>query len=276
MMKNVFITGVSGYFGMKLVSLFEKEDVVENIIGIDIRPPSYTPGKLEFIQHDVRDDMYTLLSGRHIDWAIHTAYVVPPLHNKKLMEDININGTKNFLNSSARAGIKQLLYCSSATAYGFHSDNPPLLTEDSPLRGNDDFTYSKNKKELELVCKAFKEFHHDIRLIIIRPCFVAGPGFDNPLATHLKKKIVMLPRKTAPFQYIHEDDLVEIMYRLLLDEKDGFYNLAADGTMSFDEMLNILGNWPLKLPIPFMYIMNNIMWFLRIKLSMSVTTWSPI
>ena len=36
---------------------------------------------------------------------------------------------------------------SSTTAYGFHRDNPPLLHEESPLRGNNDFTYAKNKKD---------------------------------------------------------------------------------------------------------------------------------
>ncbi|MCD6570130.1 MAG: NAD-dependent epimerase/dehydratase family protein [Deltaproteobacteria bacterium] len=263
-MKNIFITGVSGYFGYKLISLFDQKNEVESIIGIDVKAPTYTSKKLEFIRHDVRDDMYPILSKKGIDCAIHAAYIIPPLHNKALMEDININGTKNFLNSCAKAGIKQLLYCSSTTAYGFHKDNPSVLTEDSPLRGNDDFTYSKNKKELEFVCKEFKDAHPDICFTIIRPCFVIGPGFDNTLARHLKRKIVFMPRDTVSFQYVHEDDLVEIIYQLLLNKKDGVYNIAADGTMTFDEMIEILGNWPLKLPPSIMRPLNSIMWSLRV------------
>ncbi len=69
-MKNVFITGVSGYFGKKLVSLFEQKKSIDKIIGIDINPPSYSSNKLEFIQHDVRDNMLPLISKQHIDWAI--------------------------------------------------------------------------------------------------------------------------------------------------------------------------------------------------------------
>ena len=264
-MKNIFITGVSGYFGSKLVSLFAQKDEVESIAGIDMKPPSYTSEKLEFIQHDVRHDMSPLLLIRGIDCAIHAAYILPPIHNKTLMEDININGTKNFLDSCTGAGVGQLLCCSSTAAYGFHKDNPSLLTEDSPLRGNDDFTYSKNKKELEFIYKEFKKTHPDVCLTIIRPSFVVGPGFNNPLARHLKKKIVPLPRDTAPFQFIHEDDLVEIIYQLLSKKKEGAYNLAADGTMTFDEMLHILGNWPLKLPASIVYPLTDLMWFLRIK-----------
>jgi UDP-glucose 4-epimerase len=263
--KTVFITGVSGYFGSKLSTLFERKDDIGTILGVDITPPGFSSKKLEFIRHDVRDDMETLIAGRNIDWAIHTAFILPPLHNKPLMEDININGTRNFLNACEKANVKQILHCSSTTAYGFHEDNPPVLTEDSPLRGNDDFTYSKNKKELEFLCRDFRESHPDICFTIVRPCFVVGPGFVNPLSRYLQKKIVPIPSRTAPFQFIHEDDLVEIIFRLLSEKKGGAYNLAADGTMTFDEMVHILGNWLIKLPISIMSPMNNLMWFLRIK-----------
>jgi UDP-glucose 4-epimerase len=262
-MKRVFITGVSGYFGSKLVEhLSGKEDVGE-IVGIDIREPRRVSPKLSFIRHDVRADMGPLLKGKGFDWAIHTAYVLPPIHDTGLMEDINVNGTRNFLSSCARAGIPQLMQCSSTTAYGFHPDNDVPLTEESRLRGNHDFTYAKNKRELEAVCSEFRGQHPDIRLVVIRPCFVAGPGFDNPLARHLQKRVVMMPARTAPFQYIHEDDLVEIMHQLMARGMDGAYNLAADGTMGFDEMIRMLGNWQLKLPYPFLTVTNGLMWKLR-------------
>jgi UDP-glucose 4-epimerase len=262
---NVFITGVSGYFGAKLVSLFDSKEDIQTIVGVDVNPPAFSSKKLQFIRHDVRDDMETLLKGRNIDWAIHTAFILPPLHDMPLMEDININGTRNFLKACEKAKVKQILHCSSTTAYGFHKDNPPLLTEESPLRGNDDFTYSKNKKELEFVVRVFGEAHPDIVLTIVRPCFVVGPGFDNPLSRYLQKKIVPLPSRTAPFQFIHEDDLAEIIYMLLREEKRGVFNLAADGTMTFDEMVHILGNWLIKLPVAVMSPMNSLMWFLRLK-----------
>jgi len=263
--QKVFITGVSGYFGQKLASYLNQKEDVQHIIGIDINPPQHLPAKMEFIEHDVRDDMYPLLSERKVDWAIHTAYILPPMHSKRFMEDVNINGTKNFLDACAKSGVGHLVQCSSTTAYGFHPDNPPLLTEESPLRGNDDFTYAKNKKELEFLCRDFRKEHPGIRLTVVRPCFVVGPGFDNPLSRHLLKKIVMLPSDGLPFQYVHEDDLVEIIYRLLREGMDGEYNVAADGTITFDEMVRMLGNWQLKLPPPIIYPLNNFAWFLRLK-----------
>jgi UDP-glucose 4-epimerase len=262
--KTVFITGVSGYFGEKFLSFLDTKSEVERIIGVDIKAPGISSAKLEFIRHDVRHDLFPLLKDKDIDCVIHAAYVLPPNHDKDMMEDININGTRNVFDSCERAGIRHILDCSSTTAYGFYEDNPEFLTEESELRGNDDFTYSKNKKELEFFMRAYRQAHPDICLTIIRPCFVVGPGFDNPLARHLQKKIVFLGTTSAPFQYIHEDDLVEMAYRLMKEKKDGIYNLGADGTITFEEMVRLLGNIPVKIPNRILYFLNSIFWNLRL------------
>ena len=263
-MKHILITGVSGYFGQKLVKFLESKNEVACITGIDIKPPAFNSPKLVFFRCDVRDNLEKVFRGRNIDCVVHTAYILPPIHDLDLMEDINVNGTKNVLNASAAHGVKQILDCSSSTAYGFHPDNPELLAEESPLRGNDDFTYAKNKKEIETWIRHFETENPGMLFTTVRPCFVVGPGFTNPLARHLTKKICILPLETAPFQYIHEDDLVEIIYRLLNEKKAGIFNLAADGTMTFEEMLRILGGWPLKIPMWLLWPLNNMMWRLRV------------
>ena len=45
-----------------------------------------------------------------IDAIIHAAYVLTPIHDKTLMEDINKNGTKNILEAGQKARVKQILY----------------------------------------------------------------------------------------------------------------------------------------------------------------------
>jgi len=263
-MKRIFITGVSGYIGMKITRALAEHSRVEQIVGIDIRPPAQTPEKLLFVEQDVRAPLLDLLNEHAIDTVIHAAYVLPPMHNTALMEDINVAGTRNVLNAAAAAGVAQLLYTSSTTAYGFYPDNPMPLIEGSPLRGNDDFTYTKNKKEIELILAAFETAHPDMALTILRPCFVAGPGFDNPLSRYLKKPIVPLPPETAPFQFVHEDDLVRVMVICLEKRLTGRYNVAAEGTIEFPEMVALLGNRVLRLPLRLMIAGNSLFWFLRL------------
>jgi UDP-glucose 4-epimerase len=236
---------------------------VEKIVGIDVNTPPDMPQRLVFIKRDVREPMLGLLTDHQIDTVIHAAYVLPPIHDKELMEDINMGGTRNTLNASAEAGIGHLLYTSSTTAYGFHPDNPVPLTEESPLRGNDDFTYSKNKKEIELLMKGFIEQHPEMTVTILRPCFVVGPGFANPLARHLRKPFVLLPTKTAPFQFVHEDDLIRVIVMCLTETIGGVFNVTGEGTMEFGEMVKKLGNRAIRLPFGLLYVLNNLAWFMR-------------
>ncbi len=265
--KTVFITGISGYLGQKIVEHICNRDDIGEIIGVDIVEPPLFRDRITFIEHDVRDDLYPVMSRFKIDWAIHGAYIVSVLHNKNLAEDIDVNGTKNFLASCGRLKIKSVMHISSATAYGFHEDNPPVLTEESPLRGNDYFTYGKCKADLELgVVEDFRKSNPGIILTIIRPSFVCGPHFyKNPLGRHLMKKVIMLPRQTQPFQYVHEDDLAESVYFLLKNKKRGAYNLGGDGTMTFREMAQRAGGIILPLPVALLKPLNNIAWFLRLK-----------
>jgi UDP-glucose 4-epimerase len=263
-LENIFITGISGYIGQKLLAFLDGKPEVQRIVGIDTRDPSIRPGKLVFYRKDVREPLGDMLLQHSIDTVVHLAYVVPPLHNKSLMEDVNIGGAGNILASLLKSPARQILYTSSATAYGFHADNDSPLREDSPLRGNDDFVYSKNKKEIEGIFSRFSQDNPGYTVSIVRPSFVAGPVFDNPLARHMKKKFVLLPSSSTPFQYVHEDDLVEIIYLLLQRRVKGIFNVGADGTMTFAEMIKLLGNTMVPLPFAVMYLLNNAAWYLRL------------
>ncbi len=264
-MKNILITGSSGYIGTKIANALETIQQVENIIGLDVTPPRESGQKLQFYEHDVREPMVDFLTRYEVDTVIHTAYVLSPLHDKKLMEDININGTKNVLASCQNSGVSHLLYTSSTTAYGFYKDNPIPMDENQPLRGNDDFTYSKNKKEIEALFKQFQETAENINVTILRPCFVIGPGVDNLISRYLKKSIAIIPREHAPFQFVHEDDLLRAVIHCLVNEVFGIFNIAGEGTVTFSEMISILGTRAAFLPFLMVKLFNEVAWKARLK-----------
>lgn len=263
---NILITGAAGYIGGKLVAVLCEKDWVNAVVGTDIQEPVYRNSKYRFYKRDVRDAMDDLFAVHKIDTVVHTAYVLSPIHDCSLMEDINKGGTRNILTASAKAGVQQILYTSSTTAYGFFPDNDQPLTENSPLRGNDDFTYAKNKKEIEHIMQEFRIKYPGICSTIVRPCFVVGPGFNkNPMAVHLQKKFVMIPSNHRPFQFVHEDDLIAVIVFLLKKRIEGAFNIAGEGTMTFPEMIRMLGNIPIPVPWPIVYPLNNLAWQLRLS-----------
>ncbi len=261
---RILVTGASGYIGGKLVEALGRQDWVEQIVGTDIKAPSRNHPKCKFDLRDVRRPMDDLFASEGIDTVVHTAYVLPPIHNQALMEDINKGGTRNILKSAKKFNVRQILYTSSTTAYGFHPDNDVPLTEESPLRGNDDMTYAKNKKEIEWMISGFIRENPAIGVSIVRPCIVIGPGIRNPIADHLRKKIVAIPANTRPWQFVHEDDLIAIMMLLLEKGVAGIFNVAAEGALTFDEMIRMLGNRPLPVPWPAIYPLNQLAWRLRL------------
>ena len=265
-MERVFVTGASGYIAGRLLSLLNDKAEIKEIVGIDIKEPAITLKKFVFYKLDVREQFEHILKDHRIDTVVHTAYIVPPIHDINLMEDINVNGTKNVLHSCMRADVSQLLYTSSATAYGFHPDNDVPLTEDSLLRGNDDFTYSKNKKEIEAILSEFILQDPQLIVTIVRPSFVVGPGFDDPLARHLRKKFVLLPSNSRPFQFVHEDDLIEIIYLLLKNGMAGAFNVGAEGAVTPKQMVSLLRNIPIYVPFSLMYLLTWLAWNLRLSL----------
>jgi UDP-glucose 4-epimerase len=264
-MERVFVTGASGYIAGKLLSLLNDKAEIKEIVGIDIKEPAISLKKFVFYKLDVREQFEHILKDHRIDTVVHTAYIVPPIHDVNLMEDINVNGTRNVLHSCTRADVNQLLYTSSATAYGFHPDNDVPLTEESPLRGNDDFTYSKNKKEIENILSEFILHNPQLIVTIVRPSFVVGPGFDDPLARHLRKKFVLLPLNTQPFQFVHEDDLIDIIYLLLKKRMAGAFNVGAEGTVTLKQMVSLLRNMPVYVPFRLMYLLTWLAWNLRLS-----------
>ena len=262
-MKNLLITGVSGYIGGKIARALARHADVATLVGIDIRPPRAPIDGLIFHQRDVRDPMADLFRRHGVDTVIHAAYVLPPIHDKALMEDINVRGTRNVMAACRDTGVAHLLYTSSATAYGFHPDNPIPLTEDSPLRGNDDFIYSKNKKEIEFIFQTMMAEQPSMAITILRPCFVVGPGFANPLANHLKKKVVLCPSPSAPMQFVHEDDLVRVILLCLEKRVTGIFNVAGEGTVTMADMVRRLGNVYCPLPAAVLAPINHLAWTLR-------------
>jgi len=261
---NILITGAAGYLGGRLAACLCEAAWVYRVVGTDIQEPEFSHPKFVFDRRDIRESMDDIFDREPIDAVVHAAYVLPPMHNKQMMEDINKGGTKNILAAVSRAGVKHILYTSSTTAYGFHPDNDVPLTEESPLRGNDDFTYPKNKKEIEAIFQSFIKTHPGITVTILRPCFVVGSGFTNPLARHLMKKVVMLPANGQPFQFVHEDDVIEIMAMALRKRLGGIYNVAGEGTMTFAEMIRMLGNIRLPIPWAVIYPLNQLAWTLRL------------
>ena len=249
-MMNIAITGISGYVGTKLLQHLNGFDAVQKIIGIDTREPRIKSTKLEFYQRDIREPLGDLFAENKVDTAIHLAFILRPTRQKALARQVDIEGTKNLIAACRQADVKHLLYLSSHTVYGAHKDNPIPLTEDSPLRPVTDFQYSRDKVETERIIRDFKTSNQNVSVTILRSCPVIGPGAVGSATTIMFQPFMMIgvAGYDPPMQFVHEDDLTNILGAFVTSPKEGIFNLAGDGVIKYSEVARLLRKRLLKLP----------------------------
>ena len=247
------ITGGSGYIGSRLVDLISRREETERIVICDVAPPREYRPKTQFERVDVRDrdTVRSVLDRSRPDALVHLAFILNPSHDEHFMYDVDVNGTHNVLEAAGEAGTQQVLVTSSAAAYGAFPDNPVPLTEDDPVRGVASFSYARDKTESDRICQLWGAKYPDRVMTIVRPCIVFGPNVDN----YLVRLWTNLPFTSDvgnlenPIQFVHEDDVVEAITRLLMGRHPGAFNVAPDGLMTLRECAELIGSPIRRMPL---------------------------
>jgi len=266
-MKSVAITGISGYIGERLLARLHDLEEVASIVGIDLRPPRYSSPKLKFYRRHILEPLEAIFTENKVKSAIHLAFVLKPTRDVQGARQTDIDGTLNFLQACHQAQVKHILYLSSHTVYGAHPDNPVPLKEDAPLRPLSEFQYSWDKVEVERMLQNFASSHQDIKLTILRSCPVVGPKAANSVAALMFKPPVMVTVAgyDPPLQFVHEDDLVELIITLLRRKQAGIFNVAGDGVVQYSELAKLSGKRRLALPEKWLRLLMSASWVLRLQ-----------
>ncbi len=260
------ITGISGYIGTLLLSRLEQIPEVESITGIDLNRPRQTTKKLSFHALDINAPIARVLADERVDTLIHLAWIFDPIHDEKATHKVNVEGTRNVLKACDAVGVKKLVFTSSTTTYGVHSDNGKPSTENTPRRGHPSFQYSRDKAEAEALFEEYQASHPDACVTIPRICILAGPHTDNYLSRYMSRSIVFTVQgQDPPFQFIHEDDATDVLLKLLLGDHPGAFNIAGEGTIHLGELSKLFGTLLIPVPYSVLYPFTALFWALRVK-----------
>ncbi|HEX2027515.1 MAG TPA: NAD-dependent epimerase/dehydratase family protein [Nitriliruptorales bacterium] len=254
---TVAITGAGGRIARELIPRLVTSSRVDRVVGLDVVAPAGLPDspKLQLTVTDVRDPgLADLLAG--CDVVVHLAFLMDQTVDRGEMRSINVDGTRNVVQSARQAGVGMVVYLSSAVAYGAHPDNDVPLDEDTPLRANVGFGYAEDKRDIEQWLASWVEEHPEVRMVILRPWVIAGWDVDNWFVRHLVEGVTLgIPRVFAvkgyrpPWQFSHVEDVASAIEHAIEHEQlAGPYNVACEGWLSYDEFLSITGKKPLQVP----------------------------
>ena len=148
---NALITGGAGFIGSHIVrTLLERGDTVrvldnfstgkrDNLTGLDV----------EIIEADLRDASALTQACHAVDTIFHeAAFVSVPqsMQEPKDCFDVNVTGTASLFDAARKAGVRRVVFATSAAVYGDVDDYP--LTEESPLRPLSPYAASKRVDEI--------------------------------------------------------------------------------------------------------------------------------
>lgn len=252
---NLLITGAAGYIGAQVVRRFQEDsDGIGTLVAMDVReiPEPRRLARVHYERRDVRaPGLAQLLTTHGVDTVVHLASIVTPARgmDREFMYSVDVLGTHNVLDACVETGVKKIVVTSSGAAYGYHADNPELLVETDPLRGNDAFAYSHHKRLVEEMLARYRSSHPQLAQLIFRLCTVLGAGVSNQITALFEKRFVLGFRgSSTPFVFVWDQDVVECIARGIREGRSGIYNVAGDGTMAMRDIAARLGKPYVALP----------------------------
>lgn len=250
-MKKILVTGAGGYVGGELIQTLSADGSVD-IVGVDVRavPAGKQAAGVRYEVADIRAPVCReLIVHEKPDAVVHLASIVSAGGDPDFEYSVDVDGTRNILDACVEAGVKQIVVTSSGAAYGYHADNPAWISEDDPLRGNEDFAYSRHKRLVEEMLADYRRRHPELKQLIFRPGSVIGPAVSNQITNLFEKPFVLgIAGSDCAFVFIWDRDVVACIRKGVLEEKEGIYNLAGDGALAMREIARILGKPYLPLP----------------------------
>lgn len=229
---KVLITGSSGYLGSLMTEYLINENI--SVVGLDIKPgKDYNSDFFRFYDCPIeeKERMFTIFNREKPSHVLHFACSFNKIRDRNKETAIDIGGSKNVLNASiATPSVRQLIFSSSAAAYGGHHDNKEWLSETDPLRPGK-YRYGLNKQIIEgIYCRETGKHH--LHIASLRIPTVIGPTYSKTKSiVSILMKFPFLPLFCYEnrLQFLHSEDMKHLMGMILNDgEIDGIYNLAPD------------------------------------------------
>lgn len=179
---RILVIGGAGFVGSNVVDQLLKEPVAEVVV-LD----NLVRGTRQNLTGVLGDDRVTLVEGsltdadllaRAIEGAdavVHLAalWLWECVHDPRSAIEVNALGTFNVLEAAHQAGVKKVVYSSSASVYGDALSSP--INEDHPF--NNRTMYGATKIAGEQFCRAMYE-QHGLDYVGLRYMNLYGPRMD--------------------------------------------------------------------------------------------------
>jgi UDP-glucose 4-epimerase len=253
---RVLVIGGAGFVGSHLVDqLCERPvrsiTVLDNFVRgskNNLAPASRDP-RLTVVDGSITDTALLDTLMKDADYVFHLAalWLFECVHQPRAALDVNVGGTYNVIEAAQRAGVKKVVYSSSASVYGDALQTP--MTEDHPF--NNRTMYGATKIAGEQFFRAFYQ-QHRLDYVGLRYMNIYGPRMDyrGTYVSVIMKILDRLDEGLAPvifgdgsqaYDFVHVADVARAnILALESDATDECFNVGTGIKTTINELTELL------------------------------------
>jgi len=206
---KIFITGATGFIGKTLVKKLAGSGCAHEVRCL-VRPTSRVDALRKAGFHLVTgnvNDPESLRGGMAgCDWVIHLANLYTMWHPDPVQfTRVNVEGTCNVMQAALQAGVRKVVYLSTAAVYGRPAELP--FNEESQPGPRLFSEYGRTKAQGNQIAWQFYQ-QRGLPLVVLYPGIVLGAGDDKPSGRYISDIIhrrvpaTIFHQSTATYVYV--------------------------------------------------------------------------
>lgn len=260
-MKNVLITGGTGFIGSNLAHALLREGCSVRILRhphSDLR--AIGNANVEHCIGDILDPFSIKQAMQGCDTVFHTAaFISYRKKERKEMYEVNITGTRNVVNACLELEVKKLVHTSSIATIGFSQDGKPADESNTFNWEQYDIGYRISKH------LADQEIERGVKLglpaVMVNPAVVIGPGdihfHGGQLIRDVHKKRVFFSI-SGGMNVVYINDVVQGHIEAARRGRIGERYILCGENLTFEENLTriaeIVGGWTPRFQLPAKFV----------------------
>lgn len=269
---RIGITGASGHVGANLIRRLSMEDHDLRVLQHH-HDEAYDAIKMEIVKGALSNLNSLDKFCEGLDVVIHLAAKISIGNNSyNSIYEVNVNGTKNLVMASKKAGVKRFIHFSSVDAL----EHEPLnqeLDEKRPLRIKSKVAYESTKAIGEEWVLSQKEDNFDV--IVLNPSAIIGPNDFKPslsgdflMQVYNRKLPGIIP---GGYNWVDVRDVCEATKNAIYQGQSGESYILSGHYKSVVDFVNLVGHvtdrktkvpvfpiWMAKIGLPFVFILSKI------------------